>query len=297
MPTAGSSELLATLAQPSPAYRRRAWLAVVGLAVFVALYFALAVWFLLTAWHLTIGAEGGSVPGLLVGGCAALLAVFMLKALFFVRRGGQSDDIEIKPAEQPRLFEFLHQLADQAGAPRPYRVFVSPRVNAAVFYDLSLLNLVFPSRKNLEIGLALVNCLSLGELRAVLAHEFGHFTQGTMSIGRWVYIAQQVAAHLVARRDKLDDVLVGLSHLDLRVAWIGWGLQIIVWSIRSLVETLFSWVVLMQRALSREMEMQADLVAVSLTGSDALIHALHRLQAADDAWDRTLGFVHGENAA
>src|SRR5262249_34062840 len=31
--------------------------------------------------------------------------------------------------------------------------------------------------------------------------------------------------------------------------------------------------------------------------SDALIHALHRLEAADDAWNRTLGFVHGENAA
>jgi hypothetical protein len=29
----------------------------------------------------------------------------------------------------------------------------------------------------------------------------------------------------------------------------------------------------------------------SLTGSDALIHALHRLQAADDAWDRALNFA------
>ncbi|HJY79006.1 MAG TPA: M48 family metallopeptidase, partial [Burkholderiales bacterium] len=298
MPTAGTSELLATLAQPTSAYRRRAWLAVVGLAVFVALYFALAVWFMLTAWNLTFGAGSrNTVLGIMVGACAAILAVFMLKAVFFVRRGGQSNDIELKPGEQPRLFEFLHRLADQAGAPRPYRVFVSPRVNAAVFYDLSLLNLLLPSRKNLEIGLALVNSLSLGELRAVLAHEFGHFTQGTMAIGRWVYMAQQIAAHLVARRDKLDEVLIGLSRLDLRVAWIGWGLQIVVWSIRSLVETLFGWVVVMQRALSREMEMQADLIAVSLTGSDALIHALHRLEAADDAWNRTLGFVQGENAA
>ncbi|UUZ51244.1 M48 family metalloprotease [Massilia sp. B-10] len=70
--------------------------------------------------------------------------------------------------------------------------------------------------------------------------------------------------------------------------------QLIIWSIRSLVESLFNAVSLMQRALSREMEMQADLVAVSLTGSDALIHALHRLQGADDAWDRALGFIHAE---
>ena len=46
---------------------------------------------------------------------------------------------------------------------------MSARVNAAVFYDLSILNFIFPSRKNLEIGLALVNVLTLSELKAVLA--------------------------------------------------------------------------------------------------------------------------------
>ena len=52
------------------------------------------------------------------------------------------------------------------------------------------------------------------------------------------------------------------------------------------METLFRLVILAQRALSREMEFQADLVSVSVTGSDALIHALHRIQAADDIWER-----------
>lgn len=225
---------------------------------------------------------------------SAFLAVFMLKALFFVRHGEGDDGLEVTPADQPELFAFLHKLADRAGAPRPHRVFLSARVNAAVFYDLSLLNLVFPSRKNLEIGLGLVNALTLGELRAVLAHEFGHFAQRSMAVGRWVYVAQQIAGHLVARRDKLDDFLAALSRFDIRLAWVGWLLNLIVWSIRSLVDSAFQLVLLMQRALSREMEMNADLVAVSLTGSDALIHALHRLQAADDAWSRAVNFTFGE---
>ena len=59
---------------------------------------------------------------------------------------------------------------------------------------------------------------------------------------------------------------------------------------------MFQLVLLMQRALSREMELNADLVAVSLTGSDALIHALHKLDAADDAWNRAAGFVMNEKA-
>lgn len=293
------SPLIAKLAKPTPAYKLRAWFAMAGLALFVVLYFALAAWFLLTAYRLTIGADAGGKDafwGWVIGACAAFLAVFMLKAVFFVKHGGTDDSIEIKPDQQPELFRFLHRLADKAGAPRPHKVFVSARVNAAVFYDLSILNLFFPSRKNLEIGLGLVNALSLGEFRAVLAHEFGHFAQRAMAVGRWVYVAQQIAGHLVARRDKLDGFLNGLSNFDLRVAWVGWLLSLIVWSIRSLVDSAFQVVVLMQRALSREMEMNADLVAVSLTGSDALIHALHRLQAADDAWARAVGFVMNQKA-
>ena len=298
-PTAQPSPLIQKLARPTVAYKLRAWLAMGGLALFMVLYFALAAWFALTAYRLTFGAGSGTKDafwGWIVGACAAFLAVFMLKAVLFVKHGGGDDSIAITPEQQPELFRFLHRLADKAGAPRPHKVFVSPRVNAAVFYDLSILNLFLPSKKNLEIGLGLVNSLTLGEFRAVLAHEFGHFAQRAMAVGRWVYIAQQIAAHLIARRDKLDDFLTGLSRFDVRIAWVGWILRLIVWSIRSLVDSVFQLVLLMQRALSREMELNADLVAVSLTGSDALIHALYKLEAADDAWGRAVGFVMSEKA-
>lgn len=293
---AGPSAPVAELARPTAAYRRQAWAAVLALVAFLLAYLGLAGWFLYTAYKLTFGARTGASSGWgwLVAACAAFLAVFMLKALFFVKAGRLGRELELKRSEQPRLFEDLDRLADRAGAPRPHRVFVTARVNASVFYDLTVLNLLFPSRKNLEIGLGLVNALTLGELHAVLAHEFGHFAQRSMAVGRWAYVAQQIAGHLVARRDILDDFLSGLSRFDFRVAWVGWILSVIVWAIRSLVEQAFRGVELIERALSREMELQADLVAVSVTGSDALIHALHKLQAADDSWDRTLGFIGGE---
>ena len=43
--------LLAQLAQPSAAYKRRVWLAAASLACFVTLYFLLAAWFLYTAYR------------------------------------------------------------------------------------------------------------------------------------------------------------------------------------------------------------------------------------------------------
>jgi Zn-dependent protease with chaperone function len=296
---AGPSAVPENLTQPTTAYKQRAWIALAGLALFVVLYFFLAGWFVWTAWRLINGAlagGSGAVMGWGLGAAAAFLAVFMIKALVFVKHGGKSDDTEITAEQQPALFDFLHRLADETGAPRPHRVYLSPRVNAAVFYDLSIFNLVFPSRKNLEIGLGLVNVLTLGEFKAVIAHEFGHFAQRSMAVGSWVYIGQQIAAHIVAKRDALDNFLQGLSRVDLRIAWIGWVLRLIVWSIRSLVETVFNGVVMAQRALSRQMEMQADLVAVSVTGSDALIHALSRIQVGDEAWSRALMFANTELA-
>ena len=282
--------------RPNASYKRNAWLAVAGLVLFIVLYLALAAWFAFVgisgALRLISGASSG--VEFIACGASLFLAVFLVKALFFIRKGETAADMELTRAEQPRLFAFLDQIADDAGAPRPHRVFVSGRVNAAVFYDLSLVNLILPSHKNLEIGLGLVNMLNLSEFKAVCAHEFGHFAQRSMALGRWVYTTQQIAAHIVAKRDALDRFLRWLSRFDIRVAWIGWLLSGVVWALRAIVDTAFRLVVIAQRALSREMEMQADLVAVSLTGSDALVHALHRLQIADDAWDRTLNFMRGE---
>lgn len=285
------------LTRATSRYKRHAWLAFLGLLLFVGLYVGLAGWFAWTAYRCAVDLVhgGNGVADFFGGAVAALLAIFLLKALFFIKRSGKSsEDIEISAAEQPELFAYVTALADRAKAPRPHRVFVSARVNAAVFYDLSLVNLIFPTKKNLEIGLGLVSALNLSELSAVLSHELGHFAQRSMAVGRWVYMAQQVAGQIVATRDWLDRLLMGISNTDIRIAWIGWGLRIIVWSIRSLLDTAFGLVLLAQRALGREMEFQADLVSVSLTGSDALVHALHRTGAADEAWSSAVDVAVAE---
>jgi Zn-dependent protease with chaperone function len=258
-------------------------MAVLGLLLFVGLYVTLTGWF---AWTAFACLRRG-FPWAIWGGVSTVIAVFLLKALFFVRRP-ESKRIEISPAEEPRLFAFLHRLADEAGAPRPHRVFLSPGVNASVSFDLSVMNLLFPVRKDLEIGVGLVNVLSLSETAAVLGHEFGHFAQRSTAVGGWVYVAQQIAGQVVVTRDWLDRMLIFLSRLGGRILWMGWLLRLVVWSIRSLLDTVFGLVVLAERALSREMELQADRVAVAVTGSDALVHALYRLGTADDAFDKAL---------
>jgi Zn-dependent protease with chaperone function len=285
----GPTAVPAAFVEPPAEYRRQAWRAVAALLGFVALYLSLTAWFLYRAVTLLVFTPPGhrmTFWTVAVGIVALFLGFFLAKALLFIPTGRRTDDLEIDAATQPELVAFVHRIADDARALRPHRIYLQPGVNACVFYHLSVLNLLVPSRKNLGIGLGLVNALTLGELKAVLAHEFGHFAQRTMAVGRYVYIGRQIAARLVSRRDAVDRFLDELSVANVRIAWVGWIILTIVWAIRAVIEAVFRVVVLAELALSREMELQADRVAVSLTGSDALVHALYKLRAADDALDR-----------
>lgn len=295
----GPGEVPADLTRPSRAYTRHTWASVLGLLGFAALYLGMIAWFARTAFRLASGVFGdrGGFVGVLFAVPALFLLAFLVKGLFYVRRSQRPDVVQVTAAEEPQLFAFVHRIADEAGARRPHKVFLTPEVNAAVAYDVSFWNLVFPSRKNLYIGLGLVNLLTLDEMKAVLAHEFGHFAQRTMAVGTWVYVAQQAVSAIVARRDGFDTFLNGLSRVDLRIAWIGWLGRLVVWSIRSVLDTAFRGLVVLQRGLSREMEFQADLIAVSLTGSDSIVHALHRLAAGDEALDRADAFAAAEARA
>ena len=290
----GLADLPPDFAKPSTRYRTHAWLAMLGLVAFVGGYTALTGWFVWTTYRLFEASSQGDGASFMFGLASLFFSIFLLKALFFIKRGGSSGYIEVKASEQPRLFNFINQLATELRAPKPHRIYLSPQVNAAVFYDFSLINLVFPSRKNLVIGLGLVNVLNISEFKSVLAHELGHFAQRSMAIGRWVYISQQIAAHIVGKRDALDRFIDGVSNWDLRIAWVGWIFKVIVWAIRSLIEAIFMLVMLAEKSLSREMEFQADLVSVSATGSDALVNSLHKLGAADQAWSRALSFANAE---
>ena len=290
------SDVPKNLTSATASYKKHAWLAMAGLMFFMVFYISLMLCF---AWltykgAMAISAGDDSFAKIILTVIALMLTIFMAKSLFSARKSGDPDGIEVTAKDEPRLFEFLHTLADEIGAPKPHRVFLTSEVNAAVFYDLTLLNLVFPSKKNLIVGLGLVNVLNLGELKAVLAHEFGHFAQGSMVVGRWVYVAQQIISYMVSTRDWLDKLVSWVSRFDLRIAWLGWVLTIILWSIRSLMDTLFSLVIMAERALSREMEFNADLVAVSVTGSDALVNALHKLQSADYAWQTAMNLAQSQ---
>ena len=64
--------------------------------------------------------------------------------------------------------------------------------------------------------------------------------------------------------------------MDIRIAWPAWIIRGVLWVLRKVLYLMWYVVVFFDMALSRQMEFNADLIAVSLTGSDAPVHLLHR---------------------
>jgi Zn-dependent protease with chaperone function len=218
-----------------------------------------------------------------VGGliCIGMLLLLLVKGLFKGQSTDRSGYIPVARQEQPELFRFIDQICEETSAPKPAGVYISPDVNAAVFYNTSLVNLIVPPRKHLLIGAGLVNAVNLREFKAVLAHEFGHFSQKSLALGTYVYVANRVLGDIVYGRDSWDDVLRRWCGIDLRLSFPAWGLRGVVWMLRGGLEFVFNGINLLNLSLGRQMEFNADDVAVSVAGSDAIVSALCRIEFAD----------------
>jgi Zn-dependent protease with chaperone function len=212
-----------------------------------------------------------------------IVAAFFFKGIFRRAPSHASTFDELLREDEPLLFEFIDRVCADTGAPHPKHVYVSPDVNAAVFWDSSFSSLFWPVQKNLVIGLGLVNALTLDEFKAVLAHEFGHVAQRSMRAGTYIRVVSVVVEDMIYGRDAWDDLLRAWCRMPSRIAFFGWGLTIALWIFRRLLALAYAGIHALNAALKRQMEFHADSVAVSVSGSDSLMRALHRLVFADQA--------------
>ena len=298
----GPAGVPADLTAPSWRYRWQVLVVLTTLFLFLFLYLGMiagTAYLFSYAWQYPV--EKGASPGYwvwkvlgLLG--AALILFLLVRGLFRHSKTDRALLVEVREADQPLLFAFLRQLCGELKAPLPHQVFLSPEVNAAMFADTSLLSLFRPARRNLLIGLGLVNALNLTEFKAVLAHEFGHFSQKSTRLTRYVYTANPIMADLVYGRDWLDaqvargtELLISVAAVDVRILA---GVLLLAFPLiiplvffsafRLLLGGLFKAINFQNLSLMRQMEFNADLVAASVTGSDALVHVLARLQFATE---------------
>jgi len=275
----------ADFAKPNAQYNSRVVMVLLGMMLFFVFYvgFVIASGYLFYLAVMNISQYGLGYNfwvmlfkiALVVG--AAMLFVFTLKFLFKKHSFENPKNIELKEQEHPELFQFIRKLCEETGAPLPKRIFVNDEINAMVFYNSTILSLFMPVRKNLLIGLGLVNSVNLTEFKAIMAHEFGHFAQKSMRLGSYTYMANHIIHDMVYDRDRWDIFLDRWAQQDIRISFGAWALKGVIFVVRNILALIYRGINMLYAALSRQMEFQADLVAVSTTGSEPIITGLAKV--------------------
>jgi Zn-dependent protease with chaperone function len=261
-----------------PSYRSKQNLLLLGLFVFLNFYFGLIALTVLLGTYCAFTLHSWPLVKAFGIGACGLTFLFLVKGFF--KRSPEEKElrIEVTEEEQPVLFEFIHQLCDELDAPEPNRVFVSLDVNAAVIPRAGLINLIKEPKKDLLIGLGLVNCINLSEFKSVMAHEFGHFCQSGY-IASYSYVASKIILDIIVGEDMLDRFVRSCykSENGLLIL-IGAVIGGPMWIGKKILELAFKAITLQRLAVSREQEFHADLVAVKAAGSDAVPLSLMRLR-------------------
>ncbi|WP_164001654.1 M48 family metalloprotease [Pyxidicoccus caerfyrddinensis] len=192
--------------------------------------------------------------------------VAILRGLF-VDTSEPDEGRTLTPAEAPALFHALAEVAGVAGVREVDRVLLFPSVGIGVREDGGRLQVLLGrGERILHLGLGALRGLTVSELKAVLAHEYGHFSHGetrlTPIIGR---IQTQVVR-----------TMHGIQAL-------GWAaLSPVYWFLR-----VYFFVYLQVTAgHARRRELLADRVSALAYGGDTFARALLKTVEYGDTFHR-----------
>jgi Zn-dependent protease with chaperone function len=207
---------------------------------------------------------------LLLGCVPVLMAI--LGGLFAVRRvtRPQLRGLPVWPADAPKLWQLVDELAEQVGTSAPAEIMLTTEVNAAVTENTRLLGLL-PGHRCLYLGIPLLAGLSLPELRALLGHELGHYagkhTRLTALIYRGYLAMDGITENLRATNPSSPGGTRGWSALAQRL-FTGYA----------------NTYARLSYAVRRRQELEADRTAVRLAGREAAADALRAVYALRPIW-------------
>ena len=161
---------------------------------------------------------------------------------------------------QPKLFELIDEVSTLTGQALPTDVYLVMDMNAWVAQRGGVMG--FGSHRVMGLGLPLMQLLSVDELKAVLAHEFGHFHGGDTRLGPFIY----------KTRGAIGRTIESLVEADAPI-----------------IHRPFEWyaAVFMRitQGISRRQELQADALAARTVSADALITGLKKVESGAAAYD------------
>jgi Zn-dependent protease with chaperone function len=205
------------------------------------------------------------------------LIAFLLKPLF-ARSGGSGEARSLDPSKEPLLFAFVDGVCSTVGARTPARIDVDCQVNASASFLGGPFSL-FNRDLVLTIGLPLVGGLSLKQFAGVLAHEFGHFSQGTgMRLSVMIRSINMWFGRVVYERDSWDEKIDQMCTSDGNISIFGWIFKGAVWLSRRVLWVFMMAGHIVSGFLLRQMEFDADRYEARMVGGDVFESTARKLQ-------------------
>jgi Zn-dependent protease with chaperone function len=242
--------------------------AVLSVALLIGFYaLALGLVVVVGAFGLEVGGDwdgsGTMTYRPLVTGAALLLLLTLLFALgrVLTLRSTPPEGVRLTPERAPQLWELVRELAARVGTREPDEIRLVAEATAAVTEDSKLFGLI-PGWRTVIVGLPLLRAYRVDQLRAVLAHELGHFSGRHTATVRIAHRGRMVIVDTVrcTTLGVLRAVLSGYAHLYVAV----------------------------EQSVSRELEYEADRYAVAAGGKKAMVSALREIRVVATGWDEYL---------
>jgi Zn-dependent protease with chaperone function/Flp pilus assembly protein TadD len=208
----------------------------------------------------------------LVVAVGTLLAVFgLFRGLFFRRPLGEGKFIA--RAEEPRLYGLLDEVAIAARAKPVDQVILQPGPGVGVREDGSTLEVLSGRGKRvLALGYGALQQLTVGELSAVLAHEYGHFSHGETRLTPILWRVEVSAVRM----------LMGMGAGG-RMVMLNPAFWFLRWYMHVYVR--------ITRGQGRRRELLADRLAALTYGGDTFARALVSASEADEDLLRALNLL------
>ncbi len=188
----------------------------------------------------------------------------LLRTLFTVERATDDDvpGVLVTPETQPALWALVRELSAEAGTKPPDELYLDPDVNAGVAERTSWLGLRVLGRR-MVIGVPLLIGLRQDQLRALIAHEIGHYSNKDTRFSALAYRG----------RKSIGRVLNGLNREGYFERFVGW-------LFKQYAKLYFA----VSMRVCRDQELAADVVSARLAGTAAASSALAETEVLVATW-------------
>jgi len=203
-------------------------------------------------------------------GVAILIGIFYL---FFPPRN-KTLGIEIKKNEEKELWNLAKEIAKEIEAKPIDKIIITPDPGIGVYLEGNLFSTIFGGGKRvLEVGLPSLHELTIDEFKAILAHEYGHFSNRDTQWSSFTYttgnsLIKTLQATPGPSHDENEEVGMVRGIMSLNPAY---------WLLSIYVHLYFK----ITNGFSRVREVMADIRAMELYGGKTFSNGLLKVSTND----------------